>query len=152
MKKILLGSIVLTAFSLSIILFQMTSCKKATAQPTPTTYSIQGLWIGTYTGNGSSAAPQYFSLIIKPDGNVINETQVASDTTQYLNVGTWQLSGNTLTATYTNVYGKGPTSFIGDSQTATATFNASTGTLTNGTWTDVAPLIGSGAFTLTKVN
>lgn len=61
MKKILLGSIVLTIFSLSIILFQFSCQKEATAQTTPytlptaTTSTLGGIIVGTglsVTNNG----------------------------------------------------------------------------------------------------
>ena len=63
MRKLLLGSIVLTIFAFASILFQMSSCKKAEAQTTATNYPIEGLWIGTYTTDGQPGlGEQYFSF------------------------------------------------------------------------------------------
>jgi hypothetical protein len=147
MKKLLLGSAVLMAFSLSVTIFQITSCKKATAQTNPV-FAIQGLWIGTYTVDGqASLGQQYFSFIIKPDGTMIAETK-GSDK-QHLAPGTWTLSATKLTCTFTCVYGL--PSNIGVTETTTANWD-NTGKLTSGIWKNVAPLTGSGTFTLTRVN
>jgi hypothetical protein len=148
MKKILMGSLVITVFALASLLFQMTSCKKANAQTPATNYPIQGLWTGTYTVDGSpSLGSQYFSFIIKPDGTMINDTKYLG--VQNLAPGTWTLSGHTLSCTYTNVYGQ--SAHIGVTETSTATWDE-TGTLTTGIWQNTSPLSGSGTFTLTRVN
>jgi hypothetical protein len=162
MKKILMGTAVLLVFALAITMIQMSSCTKAVSQTTAvktdtiyvntcSTDSITGLWIGTYVGDGYSTPPQFFSLVIEPNGNVINGTQANADpNSQYLNLGTWQLSGDTLNLSYKNVYGVGAISYIGDVQNATAVFDKNAGTLT-GTYTNIT-ITGSGEFTLHKVN
>ena len=95
-----------------------------------------------------SAGQQYYSLIIKPDGTVINDTKGLNQ--QHLSVGSWTLTGNSFTCTTTCVYG--PPIDIDAVQTHTATFDKTNGTITNGIWTDVVSAsILSGTFTLTKV-
>ena len=146
MKKLLMASLALTTFAASILLFQMTSCKKSNAQ-TPQTYSIQGLWIGTYTVDGQPGlGQQYFSFIIKPDGTIINDTKGANQ--QYLSLGTWSLTGDTLSSSFTCVYGPNN---IGVTETSKAYFDK-TGKLTSGVWKNIPPLNGSGTFTLSRIN
>lgn len=148
MKKLLLGSVVLAMFSLTSIVFQMTSCRKADAQTgTVVNYSIQGLWIGTYTVDGQSKlGEQYFSFIIKPDGTMIADTK--GESRQHLAPGTWTLNGTTLSCNFTCVYGL--PSNIGVTEIATATWDKA-GKLT-GTWKNIAPLTGSGVITMTRIN
>lgn len=152
MKKILLASAALTIFAASIILFQISSCTKSVAQEnkqTDTVYkctpSIQGLWIGTQQ---SSTTGQPFSMSIKPDGTMTYENIVYN--TQQLCVGTWTLVNSTFTCNTECIYGY----FVGVKQKFTATFDASTGILSSGTWVDTYPATAtsSGTFTLTKVN
>jgi len=146
MKKLLQASIILTVFAISIGVFQISSCKKATAQTTSTT-SIEGLWVGTYTVDGQSAlGAQYYSFIIKPDGKMIVDSKWANQ--QHLSIGTWTLNGNTLSCSFTCVFGI--SSNVGVVETSTATYD-NTGKLTSGIWKNIPPLSGSGTFTLTKV-
>ncbi len=123
MKKCFLGLIVLAC------LFTF-SCKKDCPAPT---YSIEGLWIGSYnyastSGTHTTQVPQYFSFIIKPEGSLIVESQDAG--VSYMATGTWTLSGDTLNCKY--IY---PTSVVGTQlyQVATSTFEKS-GKLSNGVW------------------
>jgi hypothetical protein len=148
MKKLLMGSIVLVTFAVASLVFQISSCKKADAQAT-TTYPIQGLWTGTYAVDGQPGfGLQYFSFILKPDGTMINDTKWSGQ--QHLAPGTWTLNGNTLSCTFTCVYGL--SSNIGITQTSTATWD-NTGKLTSGIWQNVPTFSGgSGTFTLTRVN
>ena len=146
MKKIFLASLALTAFSLAIILFQISSCKKAEAQ-TPATYSIEGLWIGTYTVDGQPGlGQQYYSFIIKPDGTIIADGKATNQ--QNLAIGTWSLSGNNFSCSFTCVYGV-PNVGVGESATASW---SNTGELTSGIWNNIAPATGSGTFVMTRVN
>lgn len=164
MKKILMGSIVLTVFAIALVMVEMSSCKKAVGQNTviydtvkvyihdsvqycPTaTYPITGLWIGSYTVDGQPAlGQQYFSFIIKPDGTVINDTKGSS--VQHIALGTWTLTGNKLTCSFTCIYGLAPN--IGIKETTTATWS-NIGTL-SGTWANVSSS-GSGTITMTRVN
>jgi len=146
MKKLILSSVVLLTFALALLIFEMSSCKKAVAQTTPAS-SILGLWTGTYKVDGNSGAgEQYFSFIIKPDGTMINDTK--GEGQQHLSPGTWSLKGDTLSCTFTCVYGL--PSNIGITETSTCIWDK-TGKLTMGTWKNV-PASGSGTFTLAKVN
>lgn len=56
-----MASIALTTFALSIALFQMTSCKKASAQPnSPTTCDVKGIYSGTnLASTGASSTIAY---------------------------------------------------------------------------------------------
>jgi hypothetical protein len=148
MKKLFLGSVILAVFSLTNIIFQMTSCRKADAQNSNTVnYPIQGLWIGTYTLDGQSKlGEQYFSFVIKPDGSMIADTKGSS--IQHLATGTWTLNGTTLTCNFTYVYGQ--SSNIGVTQITSAEWDKA-GKLT-GTWKNVAPHTGSGVITMTRIN
>ena len=123
-------------------------CEKDDDDPDPTPATIEGLWIGTYSVDGMPGEGlQYYSLVIKPDGTVINDTKGVNQ--QHLAPGTWTLTGNSFTCTTTCVYGV-PVN-IGITQTHTATFDKTNGTLTGGVWENVPPKVGSGTFTLTKV-
>ncbi|MBS1530833.1 MAG: hypothetical protein JSU01_11030 [Bacteroidetes bacterium] len=145
MKKVFMSAVALVAFSLSIVLFQLSCKKQAVAQPVPPT--IQGLWIGTYTVAGQpELGQQYFSLIIKPDGTMIADTK--GQNTQHLAPGNWSLAGNQLSCTYKCVYGL-PAN-VGITEIAIATWDK-TGKLT-GTWKDDPDTQGNGEITLTKVN
>jgi hypothetical protein len=146
MKKLLMSTIVLITFSISAILFQA-SCVKEIKADTPTTSTINGLWIGSYTVDGQpDLGQQYFSLIIKPDGTMIADTK--GQNVQHLAPGTWELSGSTLTCSFTCVYGL-PVN-IGVKEISTAAWDK-TGKLT-GTWKNDPSPGGSGTITLTKVN
>ena len=139
----------LTTFAVAITIFQMSSCKKADAQPpVTTTYPIEGLWIGTYTVDAEPGwGDQYFSFIIKPDGTMIADTKLGD--VQHLSPGTWTLNGTTLSCSFTCVYGT--PADIGIVETTTASWDK-TGKLTSGHWKNVLPLTGSGTITLTRVN
>ncbi|MDF2187908.1 hypothetical protein [Paraflavitalea sp. CAU 1676] len=150
MKKIVLGSF--SALLLTLILFTtQTSCKKDTDPITKTdtlfkcTPTIQGLWLGAQQ-NASSG--QDWSWSIRPDGTASYENVIAG--TRQLCVGTWKLANGTWTCTTTCVYGLAAN--IGAVQTFTATYNATTGVLTNGTYVTTSPKADSGTFTLTEVN
>ena len=143
-KSIKLIATALALISLTII---QSGCEKDSDDPDTSSTSIEGLWIGSYAVDGQPGAGlRYYSLIIKPDGTVINDTKAENQ--QHLAPGTWTLTGDSFTCTTTCVYGL-PTN-IAITQTHTATFDKANGTLTNGIWKNV-PLIGSGTFTLTKV-
>ena len=145
-KSIKLIASLLAFISLTVFL---PGCEKDSDDQDPTPATIEGLWIGTYAVDGfPSAGQQYYSLIIKPDGTVINDTKGLNQ--QHLSVGSWTLTGNSFTCTTTCVYGA-PVN-IEAVQTHTATFDKTNGTITNGIWTDVVSASNlSGTFTLTKV-
>ncbi|CAN5859174.1 hypothetical protein BH11BAC4_BH11BAC4_25950 [soil metagenome] len=70
--------------------------------------------------------------------------------TNQLCVGTWTLSNTALFFTTVCVYGLPQN--VGVSQTFTATYNLTTGILTNGTWVNNTSGTDSGTFTLTEVH
>lgn len=146
MKKIVFGSFSLLA--LTIVLFtSQASCTKETIKETTKTDTvykctptIQGLWTGA---SQSAPAPAInWSWSIRPDGTASYENTLNG--TRQLSVGTWQLTNGTWTATVTGIYGT--SGHVGTVQTFTATYNATTGTLTNGTFGT------NSTFTLTEVN
>ncbi len=148
MKKLILSSVVLCVFSISMILFQFSCSKNTIAQTnTPVKYTIEGLWAGTYLSNGSSLS-QFISLSIKQDGNFICDSKGAGN--QYLSVGTWNLSGTNFTADLTNVWSQIGSTNI--SQHFTATYDSTTGKIANGTWTNTTLFSGTGTFDVTEVN
>ena len=144
-------SLKLIASLLAIILLTifLPGCEKDDDDPNPTPDTIEGLWIGTYSVDGMPGEGlQYYSLVIKPDGTVINDTKGSN--TQHLAIGAWTLTGNSFACTTTVVYGL-PNN-IDVTQTHTATFDKANGTITNGIWTNIGtPSNMTGTFTLTKV-
>ena len=132
-----MASLALSAFAFSIVLFQMTSCKKATAQikcPTPT-YPVTGLWEGTYQTDQVSHAPTYISFSIYPDGTFMRRSKVVGTTSDYaLTRGSWKLTNAAFEYRDTSlIYSSGVTVI----EKGTLTFS-NTGTLTNGTWQDIS--------------
>ncbi|ANH80764.1 hypothetical protein A8C56_07020 [Niabella ginsenosidivorans] len=153
MKKVFMASVVLSFLSLTILLFQTVSCRKAAAQLDGAStkargiYQVNGLWIGTYSVNGQPGwGNQYYSLVVKPDGTLIVDSKLG--TQQHLSTGTWSLNDTTFNASFTCVYGADEN--VGITETITATWNSS-GTLV-GTWSNIPPLTGSGNITLERVN
>jgi len=113
------------------------SCTKTvTIQPT---YSIQGLWIGTYVGNNSPAPASYFSFVIQPGGKMIVQSVVTGTDTAF-GSGGWSLIGDSLKCSYTYL-------FPVISQTAAAIYNGSD-TLSFGTWMDS---FNTGTFRMTRI-
>lgn len=146
MKRIVLStSLLLTTLLLAIISFS-SSCKKDETTTTGTTYTVQGLWTGNHQITGST--PLALNMSLKPDGNATYE-DIISGTYQFC-AGTWTLTGTTLTVNTTCIYGQ-PVN-VGVKQTFTGTFDAATGTLTAGQWSNTYPpaSAASGTFTLTK--
>jgi hypothetical protein len=124
------------------------SCSKDKDNPT---YQVAGLWIGTYTVTQlPQQQPLYYNFSVKPDGKILTEG-VGADGKTYYAKGTWTLTGNIFTATYTSINYNGSQV----TQSATLTYDKS-GNMTNGTWTDVINPNGgslSGAFnTMARVN
>ena len=144
-----MSAIVLIVLSLSITLFQMSCTKGALADPTTATPpSIHGLWIGTYTvSDQPGLGQQYFSLIIKPDGTMITDSQGAAQ--QHLAPGTWTLNSDTLKCSFTCVYGVSYN--IGINEATVAVWDKKNDKL-SGTWKNGAAPIDSGKIVLTKVN
>lgn len=128
----------------------LTGCKKDCEEPEliPDKIPIEGIWVGTYTSDGRPDLGNLYSCyIIKPDGTIINETM--GDGVQHFNVGTWNLTGNSFSATTTCVYGYHTN--IGIVLSHSGTFSETEGTLTNGIWRMVPPKSQTGTFTVSKV-
>jgi hypothetical protein len=105
MRKIFMISAALTIFALASLLFQMTSCKKTSAQSTdncpPAVYPITGLWEGTYQ---TDQVNQDTSMLPYSGGSIINKAKLTFSNTGTLTDGTWQdLSGQTYTGTFQNM-------------------------------------------------
>lgn len=137
-----------TTLLLILSITQFVGCDKSDSTPSET-HSIQGLWIGTYSTNGQSTnTDTYYSFIIKPGGSLLVETRFLNQ--QEFATGTWTLSGNTLSCSFTYVYAAA--GHVGTAQSATATWDNSS-KLTSGTWVNVTPSNGvTGTFSLTKIN
>lgn len=145
MKKLLRST--LWMMTLALVGFQLSSCEKENTQQAAASTNIQGLWVGTYSINGQTGlGMQFYAFTIKPDGTMVNESNYTGQ--QHFSVGPWSLKGDTLTCTYTTVYGY--PQHIGITEIGTAFFNRTNNTLV-GTWRNVPPLAGSGPFILTKV-
>jgi len=137
MKKLLLSAVSILALTI-FVLSSQTSCKKETITNTVTdtvyqcTTTINGLWVGTYSVTSLPAQGQlFYSLIVYPDGSLLYKAK-GGDGNFYYAKGTWTLSGNTFAGTVVSFNTPAVT------QTVTATYSATAGTLTNGTWADVA--------------
>jgi hypothetical protein len=103
------------------------SCTKEECDPINNDpVEIVGFWEGTYKVDGNPAlGEQYFNLLIKSDGTSTNEGKWYDDLV--INVGTWTLSGTTITIQQDNVFGG-----AANPQILTATFDSVGGKLTNG--------------------
>ena len=129
MKKILMGSFVLTALSLSIIAFQLSCSKTANAQTGSTTgitqlgkivYTTQsatsvnfGIWIANYDGSNKKqvqiALPTGLTIYndgtkISPDGKTIFLTGIQSGKS-YNSIYSCGVDGSNLTKIVDSCYG-----------------------------------------------
>jgi hypothetical protein len=144
MKKLLKSFFVLA--TLTVLTFQICGCKKDCPAPTAT-YPIQGLWEGTYTVGAGNPVPAgtsfYLSLSISPGGKVSYKGKgYYNGSSDYITFadGTWTLNGTAFAFNVTTInYALGNPQ---QTQTGTATYNSSDGTLTSGqfggnssTWT-----------------
>jgi hypothetical protein len=111
-KLFILGLIVSTVFL---------SCKKDNTGATASK-SLQGKWVGTY-GFGNETPHVFYSFNIKASG-VIEELSQAGNSK---GSGTWNLNGNSFTATY---QWKSPMNTV---YSVVAIYDPATGKLT-GTW------------------
>lgn len=102
--------------------FTFVSCKKDKVDQ-PATVAVEGMYSGKYGfGNDAPDTDQKYNI---KAGGVFQEIGTNSGTV--VGEGTWQMNGNTLTATYTIVWA--PYS----KYSVSATFDQATGKLT-GTW------------------
>ena len=127
------------------MLLGLLSCSKDN-DPAPES-KIEGLWIGSYTVDQTpSAGQQYASYSIKPDGTMISDSKNIG--VQNICIGTWTLTGTTLSSSYHVIYGDSQN--IDITQTITATWDKS-GKLT-GTWKNNDTGHYTGTFTMTRVD
>jgi hypothetical protein len=121
------------AFLITALLFAQFSCQKDSVQPTKT-YTIQGLWIGTYSASSLPAQGDlFYSYSIFTDGTILTKSK-GWDGKYYYAAGTWALSStNVFTSTITTFV----TPFAGSpvTQFMSGTFS-SNGTITDATWKD----------------
>jgi len=105
------------------------SCKKDT--PVAATYTVPGLWTGTYTVDQLPAqSPLFYAFAFKSNNTLITESK-GSNGVSYYSQGTWVLSGTDITCNYSSI--NFPTSVT---QSAKLTFNSTSDTLSSGTWKD----------------
>ena len=115
--KVLKAAIVALLFSTTFL-----ACKKDSSSPSSSP-SVAGKYVGTY-GFDDETPNLFYSLNIRADG-VIQEIGESSGVPT--GEGTWQLNGNTLTATYTMLFEPY------NKYSIVAIFDEGKGTLT-GTW------------------
>lgn len=124
-------------FSLAAILimfFAFSGCTKDCPKDEPKTYSIQGLWEGTFTEISGFQDPPgstyYFSFSLYPNGTFSYKSGSSVSTLFVYAAGTWSLNGTTFSFSgkTINGVGNGP-----DTITGSATFDTNKGTLSNGT-------------------
>ncbi|WP_300604124.1 hypothetical protein [Niabella sp.] len=144
----------LTAWALVItMILTATGCQKETVYikdrlvVLPPAHTIDGIWMGTYSVNSMpEMGKQCYSLILKPDGTVINETKWKGQT--HMNTGTWEMKGDTLVCNTICIYGYKDN--IGVREVHTAIFSKKNGTLTKAEWRNLAPGTGRGDVIVAK--
>lgn len=114
------------------------ACKKEkTENPKNPAQAIEGKWVGKY-GFGNDVPGIYFSLNFK-SGGVIEEI---SSNGEVKGTGTWEMTGNTITAHYTWFSNQQPFSIV-------AAFYASTGKIL-GNWGFGSSATDGGLWEMTK--
>jgi hypothetical protein len=138
MKKLLIVAI--------IFIGVFTACSKSNSTPA-VSHPIIGLWIGTYAvTNPIQISNLYYSFDIHADSSIL-VSGLGADGNTYYSVGKWSLTDSAFSATYTTLN----LDQAGQVQTATATYNSTTGILSSGAIT--SPLAPTPAtFTLDRVN
>lgn len=129
--------LMIAAFSLSLL---FASCKKD--EVVPPVYPIQGLWVGKY-GSGTNTPTSGYSMVVEAGGKV---TVADGDniTSSSKATGTWVLTGNVFTATYTYTGGGNTFSIKADW--------SNDGTMKNGTYGAGANNTGGGTWFMNRVN
>jgi hypothetical protein len=109
--------------------------------------TIAGLWVGSYFINGDATDSFYYQLDVRADSIVYTIGSGTGSGAGYAS-GPWTLNGTTFTANLTTMDGVTPE----NTQTITATYDSSRGTLTNGVWIDTYGNNGqTGTFTVRRV-
>jgi hypothetical protein len=128
------------AAAFTIIIFSP-ACKKTDTQATPSGTTPVGTWVGTGQYGTAAGNPTYpFTLAFKANGtiDIIGNNSTATDNA----TGTWQLTGDVLTAAYRYV---GSTADYTLSGRFSASLTTLVGTIGLGTATT-----GVGLFSVTK--
>ncbi len=135
--KFLSGQLLLAAVSMMMI---FSSCKKDEVDPP--VYPVEGLWVGKY-GSGTDTPNSGFSMVVETGGKL---TVADGDniTASSKAAGTWVLTGNVFTATYTYASGGSTYSIKADW--------SNSGKMTNGTWGPNATPTGNGTWFMNRVN
>jgi hypothetical protein len=153
MKKIFMASLALTCLSVSMLVFQMASCKKAVADPTvcppcpDPKYPVTGLWEGTYQTDQVNHSPTYVGFTVFPDGTFIRRGKIVGKDEYLLSKGRWQITGNVFQYRDTTIlYSGGLVVNIG-----TMTYD-STGVMSNAIFEDIYGQSYTGTFQNLKRN
>ena len=124
----------LLATVLACTMFLSSCTKQAGPVTAVTTYPVEGVWLGTFSVNGSTDQKSYFySFVIYPDGTMSTKS-TGADGKAYYSAGTWawQLSSNNIfVGTVTTMNSGG----LPITQRITATWSK-TGVMTDGTYVD----------------
>lgn len=136
----------------SIAIFVFFACSKGSTlrDPAPTSRpTIIGLWIGTsQLDTQASLKSTYYSLTIKKDSSLYVEGRIAADGSQYYGNGNWHLSsGGAFRAKVTILN----SSLTGVNQVIIATYDRTSGLLSDGTWQNSSGG-DSGTFSLLRIN
>lgn len=132
------GQFLLAAMSMMIF---FSSCKKD--EVIPPVYPVEGLWVGKY-GSGTSTPTSGYSMVVEAGGKI---TVADGDniTSSSKATGTWVLTGNVFTATYTYTSAGGSTFSIKADW-------SNTGKMTNGTYGSGSSPTGAGTWFMNRVN
>lgn len=126
---------IISSLAVLITLLSLSGCSKDNSNP-PTTYPIQGLWEGTFTEVSGFQDPPgstfYFSFSIYPNGTFSYKSGTSASGLFVYASGTWTLNGATFSFAGKTINGVGTSQ---DNIAGTATFDATNGSLNNGTIT-----------------
>ena len=159
MKKIFLSLITVIILSFFFVTSQTGCTKETVTSRTDTVFqcpqNIQGLWVGTYIVGPGNPVPAgtafFFSFSIHPDGTMSYKSKgYYNGSSDYITFadGTWLMTGTTFSFSVTtvNIAGGGAQ----HTQSGTATYNSTNGTLSNGVISD--PAGGSATWSMNRVN
>jgi hypothetical protein len=134
MKKSFLTVTFVVPLLIAMLLPSQLGCTKDCTVP-PVTYSIQGLWEGTFTTLSGFVEPPgtnfYFSLSLYSNGSLIYKSGTSNNSLFVYGTGTWSLTGTNFAFTARTLNG---TSSQGqDNVSGSGSFDKDSGKLANGT-------------------